>query len=362
MLTRGIIFFSAILAALLLFSGYSQAKGITEQSHLSVASNQIDSTSSSSTDDPSTEGLGKLKKVHFYIFVIDIDNIDGSNQSFSANFYVSLRWVDKRLAKDTPSVRLIDLDDIWSPRITIVNQNGKVWESLPRQAEVSSDGTVIYNQRYVGPLSQPLKLSNFPMDKQQFIIHMAPSGQDARSIELVPDIRNNTVGGNISDQLSLSDWEVTNHKAYSALYEPAAGIVGVPSFAFEFTAKRYFIYYLWQVILPLSLIVMMSMTVLWIERKNTGTQVGLAASSILALITYRFVIAKLLPILPYMTRMDYFTFGSTLIVFLALIKVVATAALERRSQQELGKKIDRFTQITLPALFLLLLGWFLSGL
>jgi len=38
-------------------------------------------------------------KVHFLVFVIDVDDIDDANQSFTANIYLRLRWKDKRLAK-----------------------------------------------------------------------------------------------------------------------------------------------------------------------------------------------------------------------------------------------------------------------
>ena len=47
-------------------------------------------------------------------------------------------------------------------------------------------------------------------------------------------------------------------------YEPIASLQ-LPGFAFEFTAQRYFLYYLWQVIIPQVLIVMMSCTVFWID-------------------------------------------------------------------------------------------------
>ncbi|MBW2195989.1 MAG: hypothetical protein JRF37_10680, partial [Deltaproteobacteria bacterium] len=81
-------------------------------------------------------------KVHFFIFVIDIDAIDGSKQSFSANFHIRLRWKDKRLAEKTDSIRRIALEKIWSPRMVLVNQGGNVWESLPKVADITPDGTV----------------------------------------------------------------------------------------------------------------------------------------------------------------------------------------------------------------------------
>ena len=300
-------------------------------------------------------------KVQFFIFVIDIDNIDGSAQSFSANFHISLSWKDRRLAlaEKTRSVRLIPLEKIWSPWVVLVNQGGTVWESLPKVAEVKSDGTVTYRQRYVGPLSQPLLLSDFPMDEHRFIIQLV-TGQSSHGVEFIPTEKLGVSGGTISDKLSLTDWEVVSFEATPRSYEPIAD-ASLPGFAFEFTAKRYFPYYLWQVILPLSLIVIMSLTVFWIDRTNTGAQIGLATSAILALITYRFILARLLPTLPYMTKMDYLTLGSTLLVFLALIVVIITDTLSRRKHDRLVQNIDKFSRLVFPALFLLMIGWFLSG-
>jgi hypothetical protein len=64
-----------------------------------------------------------------------------------------------------------------------------------------------------------------------------------------------------------------------------------------------------------------------IQRCQVGVRIGVATSSILTLIAQRIVLANLLPRLPCMTRPDYFTVGSTLLVFLALIGVVATSCL-----------------------------------
>ena len=85
----------------------------------------------------------------------------------------------------------------------------------------------------------------------------------------------------------------------------------------------------------------------------------MATSSILTLIALRFVLASLLPRLPYMTRMDYFTVGSTLLVFMALITVIFTTFLAGRKYDSLAHKADISARVTFPAIFLFLLGWFL---
>ena len=71
--------------------------------------------------------------------------------------------------------------------------------------------------------------------------------------------------------------------------------------------------------------------------------------------------ASLLPRLPYMTRMDYFTVGSTLLVFLALIGVVATSYLGAINREPIARKLDLWARGMFPATFLLLLVWFLRG-
>ena len=303
-------------------------------------------------------------KIHYLVYVIDIDNIDGANQSFSANFYVLIRWHDKRLAKDVESIRQLPLEKVWNPRILIVNQGGNMWESLPKVVEVTPDGNVTYRQRYVGQLSQPLTLSNFPMDEHLFTIQFVAAGYLVDDLEFVPDVLTGTdsiTGGGIAEQLSLTDWEVLKFEVVPRPYKSVKGR-STSGFAVEFTAKRYFTYYLWQVIVPLLLIVMMSCTVFWIDPANASARVGVATSAILTLIAYRFVLAGLLPRLPYMTRMDYFTLGSTLLVFLALVEVILSSALAGHKYDRMARIIDKLARFAFPIVFLLIFGWFLSGL
>ena len=253
------------------------------------------------------------------------------------------------------------MEEIWNPGVLLVNQDGTVWESLPKVANVTPDGTVTYRQRYVGPLSQPLMLYNFPMDQHRFTIRLASTEHAPDELEFIPLAVRGFNGGAISDRLSLTDWEITDFEATSNPYAPVINIT-VPGFVFEFTAKRHFLYFLWQVILPMTLIVTMSLAVLWIDRSNASAKIGLATSAMLALITFRFILARLLPRLPYMTRMDYFTFVSTMLVFLTLIQVIATQALSRGNRDRLGHNLGKYARIVFPISFLLTFGWFMLGL
>lgn len=296
--------------------------------------------------------------VNFFVFVIDIDKIDGAAQSFTANVFIRLSWKDKRLAHEG-RVQTVPLTEIWNPGVLIANQGGIMQRALPEVAKVAPDGTITYIQRYTGPLSQPLKLSQFPFDQHQFAIQFVSPGSTPQEVQFVqaPAIREpQIIGGGMYHELSLPDWKVTEYIAETHPYKPTKDIE-VAGFAFEFTAKRYAIYYVWQVVVPLLLIVMMSWGTFYINPTNAGAQIGVATSSMLTLIAYRFMLGNLIPRLPYMTRLDYFTLGSTVLVFLTLAEVIITTNLALRERGKIAIKIDHWCRFTFPAVFILWSFW-----
>jgi len=298
--------------------------------------------------------------VHFVVFVVDIDNIDDADQSFTTNVYIRLRWQDKRLMDPKGSTRQIPLSEVWNPRVLLANQTGIVTKSLPEVVTVRPDGTVIYHQRYTGKLSQPLNLSQFPMDQHVFTIQFVAVGYDVDELEFLPDTERNITGGSIASALSVPDWKLLKYEILPLPYQPIEEIKAA-GFVFRFEAQRYVAYYLYQVVFPLAVVVIMSLASFWIGREHVGIRVGVATSSILTLIAQRFVLASLLPRLPYMTRMDYFTVGSTVLVFLALIIVVLVSFLSSRSHDKVARVVDLVARLVFPLALLTLLGWFFLG-
>lgn len=301
-------------------------------------------------------------EIRFLIFVLDIDSINDVDQNFTTNVYLRLRWKDRRLVDPAGFPRQVLLEKAWHPRILLANRQGLVTRSLPEVIEVLPDGTVTYHQRYTGKLSQPLSLKDFPLDEHPFLIQFAAAGYTPEELRFIPDEgRNNIIGGSMAEKLSLPDWEILGYEALNLPYSPIKEI-NTAGFAFRFEAKRYSRYYFWQVVLPLSVVVCMSWSAFWVKTEHLGVRIGIATSSILTLIANRFIIASLLPRLPYMTRMDYFSMSSTVIVFLALLFVVITSLLQERGslpEKKQAHLINRIARIILPAAYLALLGWFI---
>jgi hypothetical protein len=288
------------------------------------------------------------------IWIVDISNIDSAQQHFTADIAVVLQWKDVRLAHTGTGLAHYALDQVWTPRVAIANETSSVSRKFPDSVEVEPDGTVIYRQRYAGSFTQPLRLQSFPFDRQAFHFHMVAIRYRPNEVVFVPDenwIRDGLQqAAGISPSITLPDWTVEKWDAKARVYALTPGMQ-YSGYAFEFTASRNVAYYIWKVILPLVLIVMMSWSVFWIDPVNASSQISVAVTSMLTLIAYRFTVDTQLPRLAYMTRLDVFFLISTLLVFFSLIEVVATIILDNTQKKKRAQRIDFYCRIIFPAIF-----------
>jgi cadmium resistance protein CadD (predicted permease) len=288
------------------------------------------------------------------IWFVDVSSIDSAQQNFTADVVVVLRWKDPRLAHTVGGVALYPLDQIWNPRVVVVNETNSISHRFPDSVEVAADGTVIYRQRLVGSFTQALVLKSFPFDKQVFRVQLAAVKYGPNEVSLVPDEKWIAAGINqaagISPSITLPDWTVEKWEVKPLVYTLAPGLEN-SGYAVEFTASRNVQHYILKVILPLVLIVMMSWAVFWIDPVTSNSQISIAVTSMLTLIAYRFAVDSQLPRLPYMTRIDLFFLVSTLLVFFSLIEVLVTTILDNNQQTARAKNIDRYCRAIFPVIF-----------
>ena len=286
-------------------------------------------------------------EVRVGIFVLDVDEIDAAAQSFKANVYFEARWQDQRLAHAGPGKVRRPLDEVWNPQLQLVNQQRLVFTFRPIVG-IAPDGEVVSRQRVWGGFSQPLDLRDFPLDRQRFEIALVAVGYTPEEVQLVSDP---DYGSAMAERFSLADWKILGWKAESRTYAPVRGAEGVAGFVLWFEGQRYTGYYVFKIIIPLIFIVMMSWIVFWIEPEQLSTQISVAITAMLTLIAYRFMIGGLIPKVSYLTRMDFFILGSTLLVFATLIKALITSLLAKGDRLELAHSIDLWSRYAFPLAF-----------
>lgn len=286
-------------------------------------------------------------KVMVGIHIIDISRVTDIEQNFTIDFALRLGWKDPRLAHE-PGI--YELNEVWHPAVLILNQHGmnKLFDDVIR---VDEDGNVWYTQRYYGDLALKLTLHDFPFDTHKFPITVASRYYTPDEVQFVP-IED---GISIADELSVSGWVFDREvHARSAAYRIAAGRIELSEIDYELKADREADFYVWRVIVPLILIIFMSWAVFYIDPKELEPQISISVSAILSVIALQFTFVAILPKVSYLTRLDKFILGATIMIFLALVESVTTSALTIKNKHTVAQKVDLWSRIIFPIGLILL--------
>jgi hypothetical protein len=285
-----------------------------------------------------------VRQVSVLIYLVDLVDIDGAEQTFYADVIVAARWQDPALANPDAGVRTYSRGEVWSPNLLIVNQRGAS-SSLPDVVRADAAGNVQYTMRLTGDFSARMDLRDFPRDRQRFNIWVVAPPLGGETVELVPD---SSAGLLRNDALSISDWNLSEPELESRPYRATPNAVAISGVSLAFEADRKLAYYIIQVLIPLTAVVMMAWAVFWIDPAVVPTRVGVVVTTMLTLIAYRFMLGGLVPRLPYLTRLDYFMLWSTSLVVLTLFAMAGASFLKTRGRDDLVRVIDRTGRVTYP--------------
>jgi hypothetical protein len=288
------------------------------------------------------------------LFLLDVSKIDGADQSFTADVFMMLQWKDERLASETNGLRRMPLDSVWNPRIQIINQR-RIWKTFPEEVDVSPDGTVTYRQRYYGTFASPLDLHDFPLDHHPFRLQVVIPGYSPEEIEFVPISED--FGDGRSPEMTIPDWSVGEFQIRTAPWAIIPGGRQIAGLEGVFEARRHLGFYIGKAFVSVAIIVFMSWVVFWIGTQNVGPRLSVAVTSMLTLVAYRFLLGQKLPPVSYLTRLDYFLLGSTILVFVALIQVALTGAMNEEGRADRAQAVNRTSRWAFPVAYAALLVW-----
>ena len=128
-------------------------------------------------------------------------------------------------------------------------------------------------------------------------------------------------------------------------------------FEYQFRMRRQLGFFIYKVLVPLALIVLMAGTVFLLPSPEIRSQISIGVTSMLTLIAYQFSLVNMLPQISYLTRADHFIFGSWILVFLALVKSIFTSCMVHQKKRELVSKVNAVGRWAYAVAFLLILGF-----
>jgi hypothetical protein len=287
---------------------------------------------------------GPPTPVRIAIRRIDGGDLDEVAQEFVIDFLVLIRWQDPRLSAASRGSSLdectVRYSNIWHPFLEIINQR-EIDSHYDELVEIDADGSVSYLQRFSGTLASPLELQDFPFDRQTVSILIASFAHGPDEIDLIIDESLTTQ----REVLAPAGWQIVDVTSELSMESFTAADISVVRLEHKVIVDRKPGYYVWNVFVPLILIVFMAWTVFWIDPKHFGPQVGVSTAAALTLIAFLLSTRQLLPRVEYLTRADVVVLGSAILVFFSLGEAVLTSNLAAAGRKNAARAIDRWSRV-----------------
>ncbi|MEM1081686.1 MAG: hypothetical protein AAGH65_08910 [Pseudomonadota bacterium] len=300
---------------------------------------------------------GTATEVRIDVLVLDLDAINDAQQRFNIDLYVTASWRDERLAATEPTGanRVMDVEDVWSPRVLLFN-NRTLTPHLPAIVNVDDDGHVRYQQRYNGELAAQFDFSEFPFDRQVLPIDIVSYEYTPDQLVFSPDssIRKIHEGSLLEGWLLTLEPPAYNTPITDAIQQPAR-------ITFVLDAERDSRYHLFTMYLPMTLIVFMAWTVFWLQPEMVPPRIGISTAAIFSLIAFGFSIRMSLPEVAYFTRADLFVIGTTLMVFMALAVAVIGSRWANADRMEGALRLNAWMRWVYALVFFALLLYSIWG-
>ncbi len=293
---------------------------------------------------------GQKVDISLGIVLIDFARINNREESFDLAGYLDTSWTDRSLAlrpgEPAEGVRRFKPNQIWAPALEFVNAVEQVNTEREGDLYVSDEGRVTQRVRFSHKFQSAMNLVRFPFDNQTLSIVVAPFDPFARDLNLVLDTR----GVGRLEEASVTDWNIDSVSA--RVVPSATGDAADRRFLFEVKIARRSTFYVWRVLLPMTLLVVASWTVFWFEVTNLQPQISTSLAILLSLVTFNYAIDFSLPKVPYLTMIDRFTLTCFGYVLLGIFAVAAVHVTLHRSGPASAMRLQRIARCAFPASFI----------
>jgi len=275
----------------------------------------------------------------FYIEAVSINEKEGTtNITLKTDFNVTLNdtFLITKLAREILVYENNDSDD-WFEECTY---STKDWESLeihdPNYGMVfdnliSKDQSKLDENYFIFPgmtgtwdvitedylnisyqskgeykFKNEFKLHSFPFDRQTIKVFIYQSRYGLGDYQaLLSDFAYRGMASFAKKENAIQGWNIVDYKTAYKVYKDPNNDHHNDGVEFTITVERKSSYYIFKVIFPILLILMICWSAVWIDPKEIESRLTITIVCLLSLIAYNFVIDSELPKLEYLTIMDY---------------------------------------------------------
>ncbi|KAK5968052.1 Glutamate gated chloride channel alpha subunit [Trichostrongylus colubriformis] len=266
--------------------------------------------------------------VNVNTYIRSMSNIDFVRMQYNVQITFRQFWRDPRLAygdmfpgNNVPKFIIItEKGLIWTPDTFFLNEkqaHRHEIDKLNLMIRVHANGSVMYSERLSLTLSCPMYLHKYPMDEQNCHMLLASYAFTTDDIVYRWD-EQNPIQYHAQLNTSLPNFSLDSADTGECTSSTTTGEYSC--IKAMFTMKRMFRYYLAQIYLPSTLLVVVSWVSFWLERTAVPARVTLGVTTLLTMTTQAAAINNSLPPVSYIKAVDVWVGACLAFIFAAVLE------------------------------------------
>nr|CAD2183829.1 unnamed protein product [Meloidogyne enterolobii] len=274
--------------------------------------------------------------VNINMLIRSISKIDDVNMEYSTQLTFREEWVDGRLAYGLPNdqkpdhIILTAGQQIWMPDTFFQNEKQARKHEIDKPnvlIRIHKDGRILYSVRISLVLSCPMFLQYYPMDVQTCLIDMASYAYTDTDIEYRwKEVQPVQLKQGLES--SLPSFQLTNVSTGYCTSKTNTGTYSCLRTVLEL--RRQFSYYLLQLYIPSSMLVIVSWVSFWLDRTAVPARVTLGVTTLLTMTTQTSGINAKLPPVSYSKAIDIWCGACLAFIFSALLEFACVTYISSR--------------------------------
>ncbi len=286
-----------------------------------------------------------------------LDAIDEEAESFEFTGVLTVKWKDERQAFDAADVgvnekvyqgdyQFNELSPAWYPQIVLVNRSG-LFEKSATILRVKPDGSCALSQTINAIAKTTLDLRRMPFDSQSLDAVFEVFGFDGDEVKLLAEeLPDHTDSADVR----IPQWTLTGFGSSIMNGDDSdSGTDAVsPRLVLTVGVERQSLFLMRLIVMPLTLIVMLSWSVFWMDRSSLGDRINLSFVGILTAVAYQIVVGDIMPRISYETLMNGFLNVSFWTMCAAAVVNLVVGAADKAGNYQRGDLIDRRCRVIFP--------------
>lgn len=336
------------------------------------------------------EGAGSkdVKMVWVHVKPNTISKIDTLTGTFNASYEFSLHWYNnkintladkvyqKAIKHDKKNIGFAfycsyekkQLGDLFIPDLALKNKSEEgesttISYTLNYEPEFEdSISTTTFTKKIISSavFQVDFNFKTFPFDKQFLKFEIENNDLSSLPISIawdwyLPEI--------IQDfnSLHLMEWKkhdigINYHTEENYIHETYHDVLEV-----IFVIERHFAYFIFKIILPVLLILILAWSTFWINARELESRLTVSVVCFLSLVAYTFVIDENLPKLSYLTVLDAIILLAYIFSAIPTFQSIYCFILLEKGGIKIANKFDNQFKKFLPIIFLVLVSLFFSS-